>query len=101
MEKRHIWWDDFPSVPMNVRFSPVFASVVAALGLTAGSLAQLPTPAPVTIMRDQQDINEAEKAKAAGKYAEALKLYQGIPKNYPTSPFIPASNLGSAICYLF
>src|SRR5262249_25959903 len=30
-----------------------------------------------------------------------LKLAQGIPKNYPTSPLIPGSNLLAAICQFY
>ena len=50
---------------------------------------------------DQQDMANAEKLYEGGKYAEALKLYQGIPQKYPTSALIPGSNLGEAICYFF
>ena len=60
-----------------------------------------PLCAQVVVPLDQQDMANAEKLYEGGKYAEALKLYQGIPQKYPTSALIPGSNLGEAICYFF
>ena len=60
-----------------------------------------PVCAQNVVPLDQQDMANAEKLYEAGKYAEALKLYQGIPQKYPTSALIPGSNLGEAICFFF
>jgi len=64
--------------------------------VSTSAFAQAPAPT-----LDMQDMQKAEQLSGDGKYAEALKLYQGIEKNYPTSPFIPGSRLGMAICQFF
>ncbi len=69
-----------------------------ALLATTGTFALAQAPAPTL---DVQDMQKAEQLSVEGKYQEALKLYQGIEKNYPSSPFIPGSRLGMAICYFF
>jgi len=55
--------------------------------------------APQTL--DQRDMAQAEVLAGQGKYEEALALYQGIEKNYPTSPMKPGANLGAAVSLFF
>jgi TolA-binding protein len=84
---------------MNALRSPLAISIAAFLGIGLPLGAQIPGSAPATL--DVQDMTKAEQAMAQGKYDEALKLAQGISKNYPTSGLIPGSNLLVAICQFY
>ena len=50
---------------------------------------------------DQRDMQTGGKLLIEGKYADALKFYEGIPQKYPSSLYIPEANLRTAICYYF
>lgn len=83
--------------PMNV---PHFSTACGAL-LAVAFTAATPLRAQNAVPLDQKDMAEAEGLAAAGKYPEALKLYEGIAAKYPTSAYIPGANLGAAICYFY
>src|SRR4051794_11249445 len=83
--------------PMNVPRS----LIVSAVLLAAALMPVAPLCAQNAVPLDQKDMAEAEALAAAGKYAEALKLYEGLQAKYPTSVYIPGSHLGAAICYFY
>ncbi len=75
---------------MPRRFSLILAVFFAAfLGLNTGKLfAQAAPPAEAKPL----DVQQNDKASAllnAQKYAEAYTAYEAIPKNYPTSIYVP------------
>jgi tetratricopeptide (TPR) repeat protein len=78
-------------IPRNFRLALSCAILGVACHTSAQQVAGL----------DQQDMQRAEVFMNEGKYQEALDLYLRVPENYPTSPFIPGSNLGAAVCYFF
>jgi hypothetical protein len=96
---RHYGAAPFPT-PMNASRSLFCLSIAALLALASWSWAQLPA-APAQVGRDQTFMVEAERLQAEGKYKEALEKYLSVPREVATSPFIPGSNLGAAICYFF
>lgn len=49
--------------------------------------------------RDVQDSQNALQFLEKANYPEAIKLYEGIPKNYPTSPLIPEANFRLGYIY--
>ena len=93
----------FPHPPFPMKtdchtFSSSLA-LAAALALSMHAPAQLPTPQPQGL--DQQRFAQGQQFYAAGKYPEAIKAFDGIQKDYPTSAFIPAANLQLGLCYFF
>lgn len=71
------------------------------LSLAIAALFNLPARAQEVVPLDRQDMEKAERLAGEGKFADALKFYEGIPQKYPTSVYIPGSNLGAAICHYF
>ena len=75
------------------------AGLVALGPGTASLQAQAPAApgAPVTL--DVQQSNQALAAMNAGNYPEAIKLFEGIPQQFPTSPLIPEANFRLGYIY--
>lgn len=76
-----------------------FSAGVFSLAIAA--LFNLSVHAQEVVPLDQQDMGKAERLAVEGKFADALKFYEGIPQKYPTSAYIPGANLGTAICHYF
>ncbi len=79
--------------PMNFVRSLSSARIVwpaAALILSGPAVGIANAQAPVGL--DVQDAQKALQFMNQGNYAEAAKLYEGIPEKYPTSPQIPEAN---------
>ena len=78
-------------------------SLSVALILGAGpqpaARAQLPQAQPQGL--DQQRFNEGQAALQANDYPKAIKAFEAIPKDYPTSAFIPAATLQAGIAYFY
>jgi len=81
----------------TTRCSAFACAIPVALLFVSAPLARAQEVVPL----DKRDMAKAEQMIVAGKFAEALTLYEGIPKDYPTSIYIPNGNLGAAICYYF
>ncbi len=71
------------------------AALALGLSQTATVLAQ---QAPG---RDQVAFTQGQQLYEAGKYPEAIKVFDSIQKDVPTSLFIPAANLQLGLCYYF
>lgn len=73
---------------------PLFSARIvwsaAAITLSGPTASLIQAQQPVVGM-DEQDSVKAGAFVAQGKYEEAAALYEKIPVNYPTSPFIPES----------
>ena len=82
---------------MNVPRSLIACAVLLAAVFTAAA----PLRAQNAVPLDQKDMAEAEGLRAAGKYADALKIFEGIAQKYPTSAYIPGSHVGAALCYYY
>ena len=74
----------------------VAALVTVPGAVETSSLAQAPA-APATL--DQIDFNKASDLADQGEFAEAAKLFAGIPLNYPVSPVIPQATLKLGYVY--
>src|SRR5688572_7988023 len=74
---------------------------VALIGLAIAATSRLSAQAPEAVPLDQRDMQAAGKLLIEGKYADALKFYEGVPQKYPSSLYIPEANLRTAICYYF
>lgn len=72
-----------------------------ALGISHSpeALAQLPTAQAPN--RDQLAFQQAQALYEAAKYPEAIKAFESIQKDFPTSGFIPGANLQLGLCYFF
>ncbi len=75
------------------------AALAVQILLPTPALAQLPQPAQAN--RDQVAFAQGQQLYAAGKYPEAIKIFDSIQKDFPTSAFIPAANLQLGLCYFF
>ena len=88
---------------------PLFSHRIAlaaalALGIssTVEMRAQLPAAQPAPPLgRDQTAFQQGQQLYEAGKYADAVKVFDGIEKNFPTSPYIPAANLQMGLSQFF
>ncbi len=60
-----------------------------AAALILSGPAAIVVSAQQPVGRDVTDSQAGMQALEKGNYPEAIKLYEGIPKNYPTSPMIP------------
>ena len=72
-----------------------------ALGLSgpAKTHAQLPSAQPPG--RDQVAFQQAQQLYEAAKYPDAIKGFESIQKDFPTSAYIPAANLQLGLSYFF
>ena len=71
------------------------------LGLSGAAKTQAQLPAAQAPGRDQVAFQQAQQLNEAGKYPEAIKIFDSIQKDFPTSGFIPPANLQLGLCYFF
>ena len=77
------------------RFPFACVAIVGAAFLPGAASAQAPAPLPL----DAQDNNKALLLFNDGKYQESIPIYQGIPKQYPTSIYIPEASFRIGYAY--
>ena len=78
---------------------PLAAALVLSVSAIPATHAQLPVAdAP---KRDQIAFAQGEQLYNAGKYPEAIKAFESIQRDVPTSAFIPAANYRLGLCFLF
>ncbi|HZJ15363.1 MAG TPA: outer membrane protein assembly factor BamD, partial [Chthoniobacteraceae bacterium] len=75
---------------------------VALLALTIFVIPALRAQAPPQPQAlDQVRFQQGQQLYGEGKYADALKAFESVQKDFPTSAFIPAANLQAALCYYY
>ena len=72
-----------------------------AVGIFASTPASAQLPAPQPQGLDLQRFMQGQQMYEAGKYPDAIKAFDSIQKDFPTSAFIPAANLQLGLCYFF
>jgi TolA-binding protein len=93
-----------PSAIMNFdrhllfRSTPFVASLALAIFFVPVLRGQAP-PQPQAL--DQQRFQQGQQLYNEGKYADALKAFESVQKDFPTSAFIPAANLQAGLCYYY
>jgi outer membrane protein assembly factor BamD (BamD/ComL family) len=74
-----------------------FLAAIIVFATLAGALVHAQTPSPSA---DQERFDLGQQLSEAGKYAEAIKAFESIEKEFPTSSLIPAANLKTGACYV-
>ena len=72
-----------------------------ALGIFTPAETHAQLPAPQAPGRDQLAFQQGQQFYEAAKYPEAIKAFESIQKDVPTSAFIPAADLQLGLCYFF
>ena len=80
---------------------PIFRFHALAAALALGVFTSPRADAQAPPGRDQVAFTQAEQLYQAAKYPEAIKVFESIQKDVPTSGFIPAANLQLGRCYFF
>ena len=84
--------------PHHARLA-IFAAL--ALGMFASTPAPAQLPQAPQQGLDLQRFNQGQKLYEASKYPDAIKVFDSIQKDFPTSGFIPVANLQLGLCYYF
>ncbi len=72
-----------------------------ALGMPGAATLNAQLPAAPPPGRDQLAFQQGQQLYNAEKYPEAIKIFDAIQKDFPTSPYIPGANLQLGLCYFF
>jgi outer membrane protein assembly factor BamD (BamD/ComL family) len=80
---------------LSLRWTVLAAIIVFAT--LAGAQASAQTP---PLSADQERFDLGQQLSETGKYAEAIKAFESIEKEFPASPLIPAANLKTGTCYV-
>ena len=80
----------------SLTLAAAFAVGILASGPASG---QLPQAQPQGL--DQQRFTQGQQLYEAAKYPDAIKVFETIQKDFPTSGYIPAANLQLGLCYFF